>query len=560
MRKAKSFLILAVIVLITAGLCIPQNLFRAEAGSSKSYIVSAVSIGDKSINTGDFSVDGKVTADNGKAVFDGSVSEQSLTTSTKARNLKDYGVKTLFDFKSTFTFLSFGEEGRVSLLFGLDKISGTRGDKNSFSIEITYSSSDKRFTIGAYEYLADGSVKEIYSPQSTSILKLNRTVLFKVNVDTDGKLNATVTPQGNSAFSVASDYPLTVDPQGYISYYSQGGNNFTLSDPEIVIYKYDAPENVDYVETFDKEGKDQYNANVFYSACDASAVTPASLSVKEGKLVFENTAAAYISTGYKYSNFELCFDIVDLARKAVKDENGNYLSYISAWFGIAFGVDSVDQSPDTTTRYTSWVQLGDILDADPNYKESKTTRYVVWDNSGSWNAVKTQVMTDFNPWDDRYDNETINVRFTMTDGVIRLYYKIDGDAEWGEPYLTYDYGRVKTGYVRIFTADGDNESVKGLAYTAISNFSIDNLSIKNTDDERSKNVLPTPAFKSNLTQKTPDFDYKTNPSADDLIANKIQNGDMNGGSTEKSGCSSSVAIAMPFVAFAVIPFVKRKRK
>lgn len=559
MRKAKSFLILAVIALLTAGLCIPQNLFRAEAGSSKSYIVSAVSIGEKSINTGDFSVNGRITADNGKAVFDGSSSEESLTTRSKARNLKEYGVETLFDFKSTFTFASFGEEGRVSLVFGLDQINGARGDKNSFSVEITYSSANKKFTLGAYEYLEDGSVKEIYSPQSTSILKLNRTVLIKVVVDTEGKLNATVKPQDSSEFALAKDYKLTVDPQGYISYYSQGGNKFNLSEPEIVIYKYDAPENVDYVETFDKDGKDQYNSNVFYSACDASAVTPTSLSVKEGKLVFENTAAAYFSTRYKYSNFELCFDIVDLARKAVIDENGNYLSYISAWFGIAFGVDSVDQSPDTTTRYTSWVQFGDIWDADPSYVSPKTTRYVVWDNGGSWNAVKTQSMTSFNPWSDKYEEETVNVKFTMTDGVIRVYYKLDGDVEWGEPYLTYDYGRVKTGYVRIFTADGNTESTKGISYTAISNFSIDNLSIRNTDDEKSKNVLPTPDFKSNLTQKTPDFDYKSNPSADDLIANKIQNGDMNG-STEKSGCSSSAVSIAPVALLAVIPFIKRKRK
>lgn len=168
-------------------------------------------------------------------------------------------------------------------------------------------------------------------------------------------------------------------------------------------------------------------------------------------------------------------------------------------------------------------------------------------------------MTDFNPWSTKYDGEVINVKFAVTDGLVELFMKIDGDPDWGEPYFTYDFGKVKTGYVRIFTAGNTGIETKGIEYNDVGNFTIDNLSIKDTDHENAKTLLPTPEYKSNLWVKTPDYDYKTKPDDKDLIGNKISSGDMNG-SSAKSGCASSVGLSLPLIALAAIPFIKRKKK
>lgn len=557
MKKYKLLIAAAAVAVGVAGAGLLPNAVTAKAGSSEVYIASSTSIDDTSINSGDFLTTGKVAAENGKAKFNTLSEKEKLTTKTKAFNLKEYGVTTLLDFSSTLNFSSFAEDGNFSMAFGLNNLKNETGAEDSFAVKVNYDSASKKFSIGVSEYTKDGEIS-VYASTVIGAIKINRDVTFKVFVDTDCNLTVSVLPTGaSSETKLVSGYGLNVNPEGYISYISSGRNEITLSDPQILVYEYDAPETIDYTETFDKNG---YNSNVFYSASTASPITPSSLSVENGALRFKNTAAAYISTRYKYSNFELSFDITDMARTATFDDNGNVVSLINSWFGIAFGVNSIDEAPDTTTRYSTWLQLGRVVPGVENFVKPANVHYLLWDNNGNWNNVTNpQYMTDFNPWSTKYDGEVINVKFAVTDGLVELFMKIDGDPDWGEPYFTYDFGKVKTGYVRIFTAGNTGIETKGIEYNDVGNFTIDNLSIKDTDHENAKTLLPTPEYKSNLWGKTPDYDYKTKPDDKDLIGNKISSGDMNG-SSAKSGCASSVGLSLPLIALAAIPFVKRKKK
>lgn len=557
MKKYKLLIAAAAVAVGVAGAGLLPNAVTAKAGSSEVYIASSTSIDDTSINSGDFLTTGKVAAENGKAKFNTLSEKEKLTTKTKAFNLKEYGVTTLLDFSSTLNFSSFAEDGNFSMAFGLNNLKNETGAEDSFAVKVNYDSASKKFSIGVSEYTKDGEIS-VYASTVIGAIKINRDVTFKVFVDTDCNLTVSVLPTGaSSETKLVSGYGLNVNPEGYISYISSGKNEITLSDPQILVYEYDAPETIDYTETFDKNG---YNSNVFYSASTASPITPSSLSVENGALRFKNTAAAYISTRYKYSNFELSFDITDMARTATFDDNGNVVSLINSWFGIAFGVNSIDEPPDTTTRYSTWLQLGRVVPGVENFVKPANVHYLLWDNNGNWNNVTDpQYMTDFNPWRTKYDGEVINVKFAVTDGLVELFMKIDGDPDWGEPYFTYDFGKVKTGYVRIFTAGNTGIETKGIEYNDVGNFTIDNLSIKDTDHENAKTLLPTPEYKSNLWVKTPDYDYKTKPDDKDLIGNKISSGDMNG-SSAKSGCTSSVGLSLPLIALAAIPFIKRKKK
>lgn len=557
MKKYKLLIAAAAVAVGVAGAELLPNAVTAKAGSSEVYIASSTSIDDTSVNSGDFLATGKVAAENGKAKFNTLSEKEKLTTKTKAFNLKEYGVTTLLDFSSRLNFSSFAENGNFSMAFGLNNLKNETGAEDSFAVKVNYDSASKKFSIGVSEYTKYGEIS-VYAPTVIGAIKINRDVTFKVFVDTDCNLTVSVLPTGaSSETKLVSRYGLNVNPEGYISYISSGRNEITLSDPQILVYEYDAPETIDYTETFDKNG---YNSNVFYSASTASPITPSSLSVENGALRFKNTAAAYISTRYKYSNFELSFDITDMARTATFDDNGNVVSLINSWFGIAFGVNSIDEAPDTTTRYSTWLQLGRVVPGVENFVKPANVHYLLWDNNGNWNNVTDpQYMTDFNPWSTKYDGEVINVKFAVTDGLVELFMKIDGDPDWGGPYFTYDFGKVKTGYVRIFTAGNTGIETKGIEYNDVGNFTIDNLSIKDTDHENAKTLLPTPEYKSNLWGKTPDYDYKTKPDDKDLIGNKISSGDMNG-SSAKSGCTSSVGLSLPLIALAAIPFIKRKKK
>ena len=316
MKKSKLLIAAAALAAGVIGVGMLPDAVTAKAGSSEVYIVSSTSIDATSINSGDFSITGKVAAENGKAKFNALSEKEKLTTKTKAFNLKEYGVKTLLDFSSTLNFSSFAENGNFSIAFGLNSLRSETGAEDSFAVNVSYDSGKKKFSVGVSEYTASGE-NAVYSPMIIGAMQINRDVVFKVYVDTDRNLTVSVKPAGASAETkLVSECKLSVNPEGFISYISNGRNEITLSDPAILVYNYDAPETIDYTETFDNNG---YNSNVFYSASTASPITPSSLSVENGALRFKNTAAAYISTRYKYSNFVLSFDITDMAREATFD-------------------------------------------------------------------------------------------------------------------------------------------------------------------------------------------------------------------------------------------------
>ncbi len=521
----------------------------ASAGSSKVYIASSASVVEDRINSGDFYTDGDVTAKDGKIRFGGT---SGIISKNKAKDLGSYGVKTLLTFSSTLHFSELASDGTFSVGFGLEDFDSSIGSANSIAITVDYRDG---LYIGVTEYNKNGRANELYPTLRFGNLLLNTDIEFTAEVGTDGCMNLYV-----GGTQILKDEKLSVSAAGYIGFESQGENDVTLSDLEIITYKYDVPENIEYTETFDNG----YNANVFYSESDAAPISPSGLSVKDGKLVFQNTAGAYITTRYVYSNFDLTFDLSDLYTTAKYDEDGKLVSTISTWFGIAFGCDSYDMSVDETIRQTTWLQIGRITDGMSYATPNDGIHYILWDNHGSFNAKKQQSMANFNLWDEAtIQGRTVNVKFSVSDGTISLYYRFDGDTEWGDPYFTYDLGTMKTGYIRIFSWGDTSINEKGLEYNGMGNFSVDNLAIKNTDYETVKKVTSAPEYKSNVREQTPDYNYTTNPDANDLLANKIENGDMNDSLQEDGyGCVSVVdgtQILLPVLLVATFLSERRKK-
>lgn len=568
MRKNNiKFIAAAAVLSIAAGAginAVRESAIVADAGSSKVYVVSEASVTKTGISTGTYFITGDVTAQNGKAVFGIEAGFSSLFAKAKIRNLKEYGVPELFSMNFKLNLKSIEENGKYSVCFGLKNVKDYIGAANSFDIEFTY---DDGIYVGVNYYDESGNQSAVYKKQKFGALGLNKDITINVIATTDNKL--TVKINGDAYVSSRS----VADLSGYVSFCSEGKNSVVLSDAEVISYKYDSPETIDYVETFDNG----YNANVFASQSKASPMNPSSLSVEDGKLVFKNTAGAYFTTKYQYSNFELTFDISDLYNEAEFNESGEPTKLISNWFGIAFGVDSIDLSADATVPQTSWLQFEGVpIYSNPPYGEDHTKawenpRYVTWENG---NARDVQPMygangKSFSLWNKHDVNgNTVNVKLTMTDGLIELYYRIDGDVDWGTPYYSYDLGAVRTGYVRIFTWGETTLNPKGLAYQSVANFSIDNFSIKNTDNDAAKKVAETPGYKSNIRDKTPDFDYTTNPDKSDLLSEKLKNNGSNGQNTAnvpsdntkmylstKSGCGSSLSAGLSAGAamFALIP-------
>ena len=58
-----------------------------------------------------------------------------------------------------------------------------------------------------------------------------------------------------------------------------------------------------------------------------------------------------------------------------------------------------------------------------------------------------------------------------------------------------------------------------MKYTSLANFSIDNFSVKNKDNESIRSVLPDLSFTPNGIEGAKDYDYQTVTDDSDLISN-----------------------------------------
>ncbi len=517
MKKVTLFLFLLFLSAGVLGSTIP-----AFAGASDSYIVSDASVTDGQINTGDFLLNGDVTAE-GKTICLGSNSKSaSVVAKTKINNLGEYGVKEMFSASMRAELSEFAEKGSFSIGFAMKRIGG--GCQTAGAVELRFYE-DGGLWFSAYEYYADGIYAVLAEPRQYSDIQAGDSVEISLRADTQNRVTLTF-----NTTAVLTEKQLRGDASGYFGLFSEGRNDISVGGLSVTAYSYQNPENADYTETFDN---DAYNANMFYSESKASPLSPSKLSAEDGQLYFCNTAGAYFSTRYRYSNFELQFDLTDLRREPEYDERGNITGTISGWFGLAFGVNEINLSADETIRQSAWLHFEGLPTDVDHSVPYPGARYVMYD---SFTARKVQAM-EFNLWDkDFIRDRTVNIRLSVTDGLVRLYMKFEGEKDWGEPQFEYDLGFTPTGYIRIFTWGETSIHNNGLKFNSAANFKIDNFSVKNTDYEGVKQSVDAPPFKSNVIAGTPDFEYSDSSDDGDLIGNRLENGEEGSAQT---GCSSS---------------------
>jgi hypothetical protein len=277
---------------------------------------------------------------------------------------------------------------------------------------------------------------------------------------------------------------------------------------------------------------------MFYSQSTGGALAPSKIYVENGQLVFRNVGQGYFTTREKYSNFELKFDVTDLYREGVKDEEGNILKLISHWFMVGFGVDNYNDPPSERAAAT-YFHFEGITGHAPTAPSNHFTgeanikhRYVLWDNGGAAHVEympypakivdEDTRLAKFSLWDNDYiKDETVNLKFTMIDGVFCYYAKLASQSEYVLQY-TYDLGTTQTGCIRIYTYGASAIPEEGIEYTGVLNMTIDNFEITNLDNEAVKQVKAAPVYKSNVQPATKDFNYTTKPDASDLLNNKLK--------------------------------------
>ncbi len=541
MRKSIRRTLLAAAIAACAFAPTLTGTISASAGASRANVASEASVVDGRINAGDFLLDGGVEGEGKKLVFNGESSYSSVIGKTKIHNLAAYDVKTMLQGGMEIELISLVEDGGVfSICFGLQSLSSERDSKGVLEIRVY---EDNGINLAVYEHLGDGLSNVLLNGRQYPNFQKGDKASISFSVASDGKFNLDFNGE-----RVIEDKTLYEGGDGYFALFSEGKNTVKIGELSLFGYSYDTPENVDYTENFDNGA---YNANVFYSMSKVAPLSPSYLTVEDGALKFSNTAGAHITTRHAYSNFEMCFDVTELQREAVYDKNGNIEKLISNWFSIAFGVDNPDQAPESTNPMAVSLQV-EGMPSDEKTDQTKPNtnpRLILWDKG------VPQKITDmpYNIWDKAaFDGKVINVKFSITDGVIKLWMKTSEDEAFGAPVFEHDLGYTPSGHVRLYTWGQNATLPSGLQYNSIANFTVDNLGIKNTDFEGAKK-LTSVEYKPNVIAPTPDYNYTTKLDDEDLLINRLDE--------IEGGCSSAIGglAVLPVLGGALL-LAKRGKK
>lgn len=534
----------------------------AQAGSSNSYVLSEHTVGNGIIDSAYCLKSDDVKAEGSAIVFDDTCTENAyLKTKTKIANMKEYGMEQLFTATFVLNVQEIVEGGKISALFGLNRITDSYSASDYLEIAVSYT---ENLYFSVIQHKEDG--EEVIKSFSMGDKGYLEDVQVKLNVTTDNVMELYV---GDMSIPVLKNRALSVDCSGFVAFMQRGKNSFKIMQPSITAYTYGVAENIDYTENFDNG---QYNANVFYSMAKSSAFSGSSLSVVDGQLVFKNTADAYISTRYQYSNFKLSFDLVDLQRTPVYDENGMLTAPICTFFGIGFGGDEIKDTVDKTIRFGTHLEF-EAASIYANhtipYKVEGNefiNRYVLYEGGTGRGAKSVQSMIKPNSlhlWDvDDVGDKTVRVEFSVVDGIITLQYKVEGEENYRATAFEYNLGSTPMGYVRLFVfgAQAGND----LTRAAAGNMTIDNLSIVNLESSAVKKTLNTPAYKGNLFHQAQDFNYTTKLDDADLLGNKIEAGIKADDITSETsgGCTANVVTSLPaaLIAASMATVVYKKKK
>ena len=443
-----------------------MNILPVSAGTS--YIVVDNRSFDEELDTSLWNnMEGDIQIQNKTLIFPNeSSSETSLITRTDARNSGVF--EDLVKAEVNMQFTQLPADKMFVMAFGLASVEAMLGEPGNVEIGFVNNGGLKVFVTA---YGEDGN--GIVLVDRTACGSLNGNVKINVKISAEGTLSLTV--RGKKI----CNKQLPCSGEGRVGFLQTGSCGVKISDLHIESYKYDAPENCNVFEDFEKE---TINSNTLTArVVEASPeYAPSRMLIREydgnRALFFENAATTYIGTQYKYSNFEMTFDVVYLQRENEEDEAGNILVPRSDTFAVSFGDEAADY--DTYGYVTS----ADVIAFLPGSRAySLNTEEIGYATDKGYPFYDAECTKDF----------TVNV--SVIDAVVTVGIKWAEEETFTE-FFTYELsGKTPLGYVHIWTI--------GLN----ANFAIDNLSIVNKDKDPK---LIDVEYKSALIEKPADFEYE----------------------------------------------------
>lgn len=407
-------------------------------------------------------VDGNVTAENGVIVFPNeSTSETKLIAKTKAK--VNEGVSEVASLTGKLQFTSLPQGEKFIIAFGLPTIESESEETGNVEIVFT---NEGGLNVSVMAYPEDGEAEELLAARKCG--SMNGTEV-KAMLTADQAF--TVSIGGTQVYSGT----VPVSGEGRIGFLQTGSCGVKISDINIRSYDYDRPENCDIEEDF---GDGAFNRNlltsklVYRSYSDWEPYLGITEIDGNEAFLFRYTNLSYLGTKYKYSNFEMTFDVPYWQRSNVLDEEGNTTVKATGQLIVTFGGEAAafnDYGYDTATERLLFRELSAI----------------------SVKSTGTQVSTKpVFPFGDPSYDKGFSIKIRMVDNVCTISMKWIDETEWIE-VLSYRI-QTPTGNIHIWGQ-------------GTSNYAIDNLKIVNLDEN--PNLIEVD-YKSAVIEVVDDYDYQ----------------------------------------------------
>ena len=449
------------ILLIVMCTTVSMNSLTIQAGL-KEMVRGTDTISDEINESVWHNANGDVTAEEGVIVFPNeSIADTKLTIKTKAK--VNEGVSEMATLSGTFKFTSLPQGEKFVIAFGLKSIEGEIGEAGN--VEIAFMNQGG-LNVSVTAYSEEGEASELMGAKKCGAM--NNTAV-KAILMADQTLTLYI--GGTQVYNGK----IPVSGEGRIGFLQTGSCGVRVSDINIKTYDYERPENCNIYEDFEdgEFNKNLLTSKMVYRRYD-DWEPYLGLTEMDGNKVFlfQYTNLGYFGTKYKYSNFEMSFDVPHLQRSNVLDEKGNITLKTSSQMIVSFGGDAASHS-----GYGYDEAAERILFREINAIAVKST------------GANVSVASKMPFFDSKYD-KGISIKIRMVDNMCTIFMKWINDTEWIE-LLSY---RLETpnGYIHIWGAGGPN-------------YAIDNLKIDNLD--ANPNLIEVD-YESSVIAIPADYDYQ----------------------------------------------------
>lgn len=439
-------------MLLTAVLLTVSALTPMETKAGESEIL----LDAESLVTSDWhNPEGDVVVEEGKLIFSTDSTDYTRFIAKSPAKLEEKAAA-LVTLAATFEFDKLPQDKSFILGFGLSGIESVSGEAGN--IEVVFSNNGG-VKLSVIAYNDEGNPETLVSPKNCGF-SLGKKAKVYVKISTDSQMTISVNNQEICSIS------LPVSGEGRVGFLQTGECSVVVSDVELKHYEYSSPENTNISEDFETGAMDvsKLTARMIYAAVNH----PTGQVVQEYNgsqvLMHINTGAAYVGTLYKYSNFEMTFDVPYLNLKREFNDDGSIQKVAFGKLAVALGGERAD-----------WDGIRYDLAAETVVFEPG----VVYSYSNRENCSADMAKNPF-----AGEGKPFSVKVTMIDGILSVGMKWLEEKSFNTVLEYKIKGGTPTGHLHIWAPQG-------------ANFAIDNLKITNLD--KGANLIET-EYKSGKLQ------------------------------------------------------------